>query len=308
MTLPTPPRLGRLRVQSVLYGNAPHRIRQAMVHLERAADLAVACGVAERVSLIYGDCSPSPVLEAEVASFQRAGSALASVGYRYFNANLGSARGHNRLLADGDADQDADYVLIMNPDIMVSPNLIVELARPFADARTGMVEAKQLPIEHPKQYDPSTGDTAWAATACTLVPAELIAQLEGFDEQTFFLYCDDVDFSWRVRLAGRRVIYQPGALAFHDKALGEKGAWIPGAAEQYFSAEAALLLAWKYSREDVVADTLRHFKASDLPHLRAAAGEFERRRDGGVLPEQIDAAGQVASFVQGAYTQHRFAL
>ena len=304
-SLPNPPQLGTLRVQSVLYGNAPGRIHQAMSHLERAADIAIAAGIVERVRLVYGDCSPTAALEAEIAGFRRPGGALESVAYHFFDDNLGSARGHNRLLQESDA---ADYVLIMNPDVMVSPNLIVELARPFLDPRTGMVEAKQLPIEHPKHYDLATGETSWAATACALVPADLVARLGGFDDETFFLYCDDVDFSWRVRLAGRKVLYQPSAVAFHDKALGAGGAWVPSAAERYFSAEAALLLAWKYSREDVVAEGLRHFKASASPHLLAAAEAFERRRMEGSLPAQVDGARRVASFVQGAYSQHRFAL
>lgn len=304
-SLPKPPLLGTLRVQSVAYCNAPGRIRQAIAHLERAADFAVAGGIFERVRLVYGDSSPTPALESEVVGFQRSGAALDSIAYRFFDENLGSARGHNRLLEE---DDHADYVLIMNPDVMAAPNLLVELARPFLDPRTGMVEAKQLPIEHPKHYDPATGETSWAVGACVLVPADLLSQLGGFDAETFFLHCDDVDLSWRVRLAGRKVVYQPGAIAFHDKRLGAGGAWVPTAAERYFCAEAGLLLAYKYSREDVVAEILHHFNASASPDLQAAAGEFERRRREGTLPAQIDAARKVASFVQGAYTQHRFAL
>jgi len=33
---------------------------------------------------------------------------------------------------------------------------------------------------------------------------ELFLELQGFDADTFFLYCDDVDLSWRVRLAAIR--------------------------------------------------------------------------------------------------------
>lgn len=303
-SLPKPPFMGTLRVHSVLYGNDPHRIRQAIEHLERAADIAIAGGVFARVCLVYGDCSPTPDLQSEVESFRSDGSALASIEYRYFDANLGSAQGHNRLLED----VTDDYVVIMNPDIMVAPNCLVELSRPFLDARAGMVEAKQLPIEHPKQYDASNGDTCWAATACTMIPTKLILELGGFDHKTFFLYCDDVDFSWRVRLAGKRVVYQPSAAAFHDKRLGAKGAWVPGGAEKYYSAEAALLLAYKYSRNDVVADVLHYFKDSNESHLHAAANEFERRRDNDELPEQIDPSHKVAVFRDGMYATHRFAL
>ena len=141
-----------------------------------------------------------------------------------------------------------------------------------------MVEAKQLPIEHPKDYDRATGETSWAATACALLPADLLERLGGFDAETFFLYCDDVDLSWRVRLAGRTVVYQPSASVFHDKALGARGAWVAGEAERRFSAEAALLSAYKYDRDDIVAGALQYFGASDEPHLRAAVEEFGRRK------------------------------
>lgn len=300
----TTPFLGTLRVHSILYGNEPSRIDQAVAHLERAADIAIAGGVFSRVALIYGDCSPTPALESTVLAHAKVGSALHGVEHRYFDANLGSAQGHNRLLED----LTDDYVLIMNPDIMMAPNALVELAKSFADVRVGMAEAKQLPIEHPKEYDPRTGETSWAATACTMIPVVLIRELGGFDHETFFLYCDDVDFSWRVRLAGKKVVYRPSATAFHDKRLGAKGKWIVGAAEKYYSAEAALMLAYKYHREDIVADVLEYFRTTDDETLLAAAREFETRRETGKLPVQIDSGHEVAVFQDGAYARHRFVM
>lgn len=300
----TAPFLGTLRVHSILYGNEPQRIDQAIAHLERAADIAIAGGVFSQVSLVYGDCSPTPELERAVVAHAQPATALHCVEHRYFDANLGSAQGHNRLLEN----LEEDYVLIMNPDIMMAPNALVELAKSFVDARVGMVEAKQLPIEHPKQYDPVSGETSWAATACTLIPTALIKELGGFDHETFFLYCDDVDFSWRVRLAGKKVIYRPSAAAFHDKRLGAKGKWVTGAAEKYYSAEAALMLAYKYHREDIVADVLKYFRTTDDDTLLAAANEFETRREAKKLPMQIDPDHKVAVFRDGAYAPHRFVM
>ncbi|WP_426688357.1 glycosyltransferase family 2 protein [Rhodanobacter ginsengiterrae] len=298
------PFLGTLRVHSVLYGNEANRIDQAIEHLERAADFAIAAGVFKEVALVYGDCSPTPALSETVKAHARSGSALHEVDYRYFDENLGSARGHNRLLED----LAEDYVLIMNPDIMMAPNTLLELAKPFANTKVGMVEAKQIPIEHPKEYVAGTGETCWAATACTLIPAQVFAEIGGFDYQTFFLYCDDVDFSWRVRLAGLKVIYQASALAFHDKRLGGQGKWVPGGAEKYYSAEAALLLAYKYHRDDIVRDVLKYFLGSGEETLLAAAAEFQARREEGRLPEQIDPSHKVAVFKDGAYSAHRFVL
>jgi len=42
----------------------------------------------------------------------------------------------------------------------------------------------------------------------------LFAEIGAFDE-SFFMYCEDVDLAWRQQLAGWRTVYAPGALAFH---------------------------------------------------------------------------------------------
>lgn len=298
------PRLGRLRVHSILYGNEPHRIIQAVAHLERAAHIALQRGVFDKIELAYGDCSPTDDLRETVLAQAGEASSLAAVEYHFFDENLGSAHGHNRLLDIASSE----FVIIMNPDIMMAPNAIVELARVFSDQKVGMAEAKQLPIEHPKHYDPATGDTSWAATACTLIPREVINQLEGFDHRTFFLYCDDVDFSWRVKLAGYRVVYCPAAAAFHDKRLGDGGEWAIGWAEKYYSAEAAMLLAYKYSRQDLAEEIHAYFKRSGDEVWLKAADEYARRKSAGELPVQLDAAHKVAVFTNNAYANHRFAM
>lgn len=298
------PKLGRLRVHSVLYGNESARIAQAIAHLDRAAEIAKRAGIFEQINLIYGDCSPRDDLRDTVLAANEGSSGLDRTEYVFFDANLGSAQGHNRLLEVGDSE----FVLIMNPDIMLAPNAIVELARAFDDAKVGVAEAKQLPVEHPKVYDPVSGETPWAATACTLISRKVIQVLDGFDFRTFFLYCDDVDFSWRAKLAGYKVVYRPSAAAFHDKRLGAGGSWVVGGAEKYYSAEAALLIAYKYSRNDLVTQISAHFRESGDEVWLKALTEFERRREAGVLPEQLDCDHKVATFINGAYATHRFAM
>ena len=117
------------------------------------------------------------------------------IEYRMFGFNSGSAKGHN-LLAEG---SEADFFLIMNPDILLSPRTLIELMALMEDPETGVAEARQTPLEHPKVYDADTLETDWATTACALIRSDVFRQLNGFDSDTFFLYCDDVDFSWRVR-------------------------------------------------------------------------------------------------------------
>lgn len=305
--------IGHVRVHSVLYGNDTDRVIQTVTHLNRAADLAINAGVVESVTLVYGDSTPQPCLSADdLASIRKRSYALAEVNHVFFGANLGSALGHNTLIADAEAGikegKPTDHVLIMNPDVMLAPDALIELARPISSASIGLVEARQLPIEHPKEYNRTTGETEWATTACALIPLKVLRELGGFDSSAFFLYCDDVDFSWRARLAGYLVIYQPSAAVFHDKRLGANGQWAPTGSEQYYSAEAALMMARKYGRADIVARLRKGFANSEMPHLKRAAEEYAHRESEGTLPDPLKNASRVAVFNGDFYTKHRFEL
>ncbi len=294
-----------LQINSILYLNEPSRIAQTIEHLDRAVDHVIAKGLYSRAILVYGDCSPQEVFDDATLERLRASLyAIERFDYRYFDSNLGSALGHNTLLRDSEGDD----VLIINPDIMLAPTAIVELAKCLERQGVGMAEAKQLPIEHPKQYDVVTGETSWAATACTLIAGKTINELGGFDHESFFLYCDDVDFSWRVRLAGQKVVYVPSACAYHDKRLGGAGEWVAGAAERFYSAQAALFLSYKYSRADLTERWLSEFEATGDDNYLKAASSFRERQQAGTLPTPIDPAGKVAMFVEGNYAPHRFQL
>lgn len=305
--------VGHIRVHSVLYGNDPARIAQTVTHLDRAADLAIAGGAALSVSLAYGDSSPEPILsEAFLNEVRLASPALRTIDYLHFDGNLGSAKGHNTLIEDAESKLrdgiELDTILIMNPDVMLAPDSLIELARPMSNPRTAMVEARQLPIEHPKEYNRTSGETSWATTACALIPLKVLRELNGFDHESFFLYCDDVDFSWRARLAGYQIIYQPSAVVFHDKRLSGDGQWAPTASEQYYSAEAALIMAHKYSRPDIAEKLFKSFSESNTPHLKRAAAEYAQRKASNRLPTPIDPEGRVAEFLGDHYTKHRYAL
>ena len=154
----------------------------------------------------------------------------------------------------------------------------------ISDPTVGFVEAKQLPIEHPKQYSGTTGFTSWATTAFAMTPRDLFLELDGFDAQTFFMYCDDVDYSWRVREAGKQVVFQPAAVVFHDKYLDNDGRWMPTSAEVRFSSDEA------------------------SPEEKAAAAEFRRRERHGTLVEPRDPQHKIGTFAKGRYAEHRYSL
>lgn len=294
-----------LQVQSVLYRNDAAHLDRSVESLARSIELAKAADAVSRVIVAWGDCSPRPLLDAAAVEARRRAfidGGADEFNYTWFNENLGSAEGNNRLWSD----VDTDLVFILNPDTVVAPDALIELVRPLSDATIGLTEARQLPIEHPKDYDPVTGDTSWASGACSLVRTEVIRTIGGYDSRSFFLYCDDVDFSWRVRAAGYRVVHRPTARVFHDKRLRPDGSWAASKPEEYWSAEAAMVLAHKYSRPDRVREIRRDLLAHGSDTQRRAVADFDRREAEGRLPEPIDAEHRIATFVCGNYARHRF--
>lgn len=297
-----------LRIQSVLYNNERYAIERSLESLARAVEISRLNKLPlSKIELCYGDSSSIPNLkQADVDRIRERYQFHFQFDYNYFDGNLGTAKGHN-LLGTGCA---TDYMLVMNPDIILAPNTLMELFRPFEDEkdRIGMVEARQTPIEHPKEYNKITGETGWATTACVVFPTPLFHELNGFDADSFFLYCDDVDFSWRVRLKGYKIIYQPSALAYHAKYLSPEGKWISTDAEKYYSAEAALFMAQKWSNPERVSSLLQIFRNSDDENLRKAASAFEKRQEEGTLPEPIDKDHKVAEFIGDFFSQQRFTM
>jgi GT2 family glycosyltransferase len=296
-----------LRIQSIIYNSKIENLIRSLDSIERACDIAIANGIITSASMNYGDCSPMPVLTQEkVNELLFHYKEYFDLSVVYFNNNLGSACGHNTLTKD---NQD-DYILIMNPDVILAPDTLMQLFIPFdsTDDKIGIVEARQTPIEHPKEYNVKTGETSWASTACALIRNDLFEELKGFDADTFFLYCDDVDFSWRVRLAGYKVIFQPSAIIFHDKTFKPDGSIEVSDTERYYSAEAGLLMAYKWSNNELLEKIINYMGKSEEESERKALMEFNRRKKEGILPTQLDEAHNVAQFVDSFYAKHRFGL
>jgi GT2 family glycosyltransferase len=133
--------------------------------------------------------------------------------------NIGFARGQNVLLESA-FSSGTDLFIAVNPDGLFHPDCLKALIQSsIASGHTALIEALQFPDEHPKTYDINTFDTEWAVGACLLIPKNVYDVIGGFDDE-FFLYCDDVDLSWRARAAGFAVKTNPRALFFHDTTRG----------------------------------------------------------------------------------------
>lgn len=291
-------------VQLVVYNTPLPALSRSLESFSAAAlHLQEAAGATLGVSI--GDCSPVRLIGDDILEDWRHHlSGLVAVDYTFFDDNLGHGGGQNRLASGASSD----YLVFSNPDVVVMRETIERMLRILAhDPSVGIVDAKQIPFEHPKEYDPVSGATSWCSGAFSMVRRDQFSRLGGFDHDTFYMHGDDVDLSWRLRLSGLTAVHQPAAVVFHDKRFDERGEIEPSSMERYHSAQAALMLAHKYSRPDIVERLLAYMDspaASDL-HRKAAA-TYRSRLQGGTAPAPIDPDGTVAEFVDGHYGRHRW--
>ena len=126
------------------------------------------------------------------------------------NAGFGTAS--NRAANAGNRD----YVFFLNVDTEIHPNALIELEHAITSApRTaGGFELRQEPYEFPKYYDPVTMQTNWISGAAFVMPRWLFEKTGGFDER-IFMYCEDVDLSWKIRAEGYTLHHVPKAVITH---------------------------------------------------------------------------------------------
>ena len=217
-----------VRALVVLYEHDIAIVQQSAAALAASARDALGTGALGTLHLALGDCSEAPLdREAVLAAARHEG--IASASYRHYETNLGSAGG-NRALAEGATE---DALLVLNPDTTMAPAALGALLDALGPG-VGIAEARQIPFEHPKEYDTVSGETSWASGFCQLVSREAYEAVGGHDIVHFFLHCDDVDLSWRMRLAGWRILHVPAAPVFHAKRLDDDGAVEASQAEEFW--------------------------------------------------------------------------
>lgn len=155
--------------------------------------------------------------------------------------NNGFARGMNLLSRQGHSE----YIFILNPDTELEPGCLERLLeRAQSDPRIGICEARQFPREHWKIADATTGETTWCSGAAALIRRQAFEEVGRFDEKLYFMYCEDVDLSWKMWLKGWRCIYVRDAVVRHftqDLAPGKSRT-----RENYFSFRNTLFLFYRF--------------------------------------------------------------
>lgn len=157
--------------------------------------------------------------------------------------NLGFAQGYNKALEE----VQADYFVLLNSDVEVSPNWIgpiIELMEKdpliacvqpkllsltdrrefeYAGAAGGHIDYLGYPFcrgrifnsleEDHGQYD-DIKEVFWATGAALFVRASIFKTLGGLDKD-FFAHQEEIDFCWRVKNAGYKVYCHPESVCYH---------------------------------------------------------------------------------------------
>jgi GT2 family glycosyltransferase len=149
------------------------------------------------------------------AALRGAASRLQAVGFSVdvqSKPNKGFGAGHNAAIRAGKAP----FCLVTNIDLTFEPDSLRRVvAMAVKDVNQAAAwELRQKPFEHPKFYDPVTGSTNWNAHACVLLRRSAVEAIGGYDE-TLFMYCEDVELSFRLRRAGHLLRYCPAAVVWH---------------------------------------------------------------------------------------------
>lgn len=127
--------------------------------------------------------------------------------------NLGFGAGHHRAIMQGSSD----YCLVTNVDLTFRhDSLTTVIATALADTAQQVAswELRQIPYEHPKYYDPVTLECNWSSHACILMRRSAYEQVGGYDPR-IFMYCEDVEMSYRFRSYGYVLKYVPTATIHH---------------------------------------------------------------------------------------------
>ncbi len=157
--------------------------------------------------------------------------------------NHGFAKGSNQGM-EWALEQGIPYVLLLNGDARVNANTIAELLTVAVREDDNVVACPRIylgnsangvnrlwftygtvklwsglfqnpafnQLDSPKWSEPR--DMEYASGCCMLIPAAILQQVGMLDE-AFFAYCEDIDFSLRVRKEGFRLRYAPAALLWH---------------------------------------------------------------------------------------------
>lgn len=90
-----------------------------------------------------------------------------------------------------------------------------------------------------------TTEIDFASGACMLISKEVFEQIGYFDEK-YFLYLEDMDFCFRAKLAGFKIIFEPRAVIWHKNAQSTGGSG--SKVQDYYITRNRMLFAFKFAK------------------------------------------------------------
>lgn len=220
-------------------------------------------------------------------------------------SNVGLATAVNAGLALGSSE----FVALLNNDTEPEPSWLAALVDALDRHQDAAAVASKLLLFDRREVFHASGDTyaknglpgnrgVWqrdvgqfereeevfgACAAAALYRRAALDEAARIDgavlDPAFFMYCEDVDLSWRLRLLGYAIVYAPDAVVYHR--LSATGG---GPLASYFVARNTLnvilkdipgRLLWRYV-PGIIGFQLRDFWRT-LPHLREPAARARVR-------------------------------
>ena len=209
---------------------------------------------------------------------------------RRLNSNHGYGPSANAVL---EIVEGATFYCFCHDDVVLDPDAIRKLVEEAFRSNAGVVAPKLVAYDEPDrllqlglgvdrfgapvrrvargEFDQSQHDEArevfGAPGGCTLVRADLFATLGGFDDK-ISMFGEDVDLSWRARIAGARVVVAPSARVRHCEATASRQRPQPDArALQWRHELRAVLKNYGPSRRALVAAQLVALSALEIVYF-----------------------------------------
>jgi GT2 family glycosyltransferase len=134
------------------------------------------------------------------------------------------SRGYGSGCNQGAAAAHGDYLVFLNPDIVVRPDWLSVLVECFErDPELGVASPEVLPPGWRPRDTPERSVEVSTVPGCSMMVSRAAwTELGGFDER-IFLYWEDTDLCWRAWLRGWRVLETLGTHVFHDEGSGGGG-------------------------------------------------------------------------------------
>lgn len=157
------------------------------------------------------------------------------------------------LLEYADAHPDAGVV---GPQLRYADGAAQSSRRRFPTLATALFESTWLQPLAPRRLlddyyvrdrrDDEICDVDWLVGAALLARREVYRQVGGFDDRSFFMYSEEIDWCRRIKQAGWRVVYHPQAVIVHHE--GKSSAQVSAQRMIYFNTSKVRYFAKHHGR------------------------------------------------------------